>query len=283
MFTEKQLSFKFYGAKSGDITASGLRAVVSLQEFQGRLGATAQVKIWGLTMSQMAQYSTKIPTALNGGIEKFNLIIEAGDMGSKLSKVVDGPIWASFIDLSGAPDSCFYVSVSGIRDGANPIAAQSQPGTQKAEDLIAAVCSASDLTLNNPSGATAVLRNQATYGSAIDHIEKIAHAANLHWKIEGKNVWLWPPGGTVDDVTINMGPNTGMIGYPAYWESGIVVTSEFNQQVQVGRLMSVSSIIPSANGPWKIVEVHHDLATQVDKGPWFTTAHLTVPGSLGDI
>jgi hypothetical protein len=40
----------------------------------------------------------------------------------------------------------------------------------------------------------------------------------------------------------------------------------------------VGSILTKANGIWKIVGVQHDLTTMLNKGPWFTTAHLSAIG-----
>lgn len=279
-FTEKALAFTFSGAASGNFSAQGLRAIANIQANQGRLGTQAQVKIWGLSLPQMNAYSAKIPTAL--GINQFELSIEAGDLDSSLSQVVLGPIWESFIDLTDAPESAFVVNVAGIYLGANPISAQSQAGAQNAESLIASLCAASGLTFNNAAGAHAVLRNQATYGSVLDQIDQIADAAKFSWTLNGNTVLIWPRGAMVDDTVIDVGPNTTpeMVGYPQYWEQGIIVTSLFNQQVQLGRQMNViGSSLTKANGLWSIINVQHSLTTMLDGGPWFTTAILSAPSS----
>jgi len=281
-FAERVLSFTFSGAPgfpgapNGTFTAQGLRAAASIQTAGGRLGTQAQVKIWGLSLAQMNAYSSAIAASIGGaGLSDFNLEISAGELGGQLSKVMQGLIWRSFIDLSNAPESAFNVTVAPLFVAADPMAAQSQPGAQDAESLIASLCAAGNLTFNNPSGAHAVLRNQSTYGSVIDQVERVATAAGFSWKLDGSTLSIWRRGGVVEDVVIDMGPNTGMVGYPAYWEQGLIVTSLFNQQIQVGRQMAVTSSIPKANGVWSITHVQHDLATMMDRGPWFTTAVLT--------
>jgi hypothetical protein len=66
-----------------------------------------------------------------------------------------------------------------------------------------------------------------------------------------------------------------MVGYPGWWEAGLIVTSLYNPQVQINRQMNViGSSIPQANGVWKVTQVQHDLTTMMAKGPWFTTAQL---------
>src|SRR5258708_974419 len=125
-FAERVLRFTFSGAKSGSFSAAGLRAAVSIQSFKGRQGSNAQVKIWGLTLGQMTAYSSKMPRVPGGiSVDLFNLVIEAGDLGGKLSTALDGPIFSSYIDLTGAPDSSFNVTMMDIHEAATPIAAQS--------------------------------------------------------------------------------------------------------------------------------------------------------------
>jgi hypothetical protein len=272
-FAEREMRFTFSGSPAGSFSAAGLRAAASIAAFEGRLGCQAQVKIWGLSMDQMNAYSSRISAGV--GIDDFNLTIEVGDLGSNLSQVINGAIWRSFIDLSDAPDSAFNVTVAGIYDAAKPIPSQSHAGPQNAEELIYSLCQLGGFTFAN-NGAHCVLRNHATYGSVIDQIDKIATAANFNWYLNGDTVTNWPNNGTIDGIVIDVGPATEpqMVGYPRFWEAGIIVTSLFNQQVQVGRQMNVTSNLKNAAGLWQIIRVQHELTTMMDKGPWFTTAVL---------
>jgi len=274
-FAERELRFTFSGEKTGTLSVAGLRAFASIQVYQGRLGVSAQVRIWGLTMAQMNAYSSRISSSV--GVYDFSLTIEAGDVGGTLRKIVDGSIMRSYVDLSGSPESAFNVSVVGIYDAAKAVAPTSQPGAQNAEDLIAAICAGSGLKFQN-NGAHAVLRNHSTYGSTVDQMVDIARAAKFEILIEGKNVSVYPANGTVDGVIVEVGPDDGMVGYPVFWEAGIIVTTLFDPQIRVGRQMSVTSSIPNANGLWTIVRANHDLATMLREGPWFTTAFLAAPG-----
>ena len=278
-FVERVLSFTFSGAQSGSFSAAGLRAAVNIQRYPGRAGTTAQIKIWGLTLDQMNAYSSVIPALV--AAEQFNLVVEAGDLGQPLTQVLNGPILRSCIDLSGSPDSAFIVTMINTFMAASPLPPQSQPGAQNAEDLIQQLCPLAPipggLKFDNSAGAHAVLNNQATSGSVIDQIQRIATAAKFNWKIAGTTLSIWPKNGEVDDVVIDVGPGTDpkMVGYPGYWEAGIVVTSLFNEEVQIGRKMNVvGSSIPKANGLWQIIQAQDDLTTMLAKGPWFTTAIL---------
>ncbi|MFZ0337085.1 MAG: hypothetical protein WAL45_03575, partial [Terracidiphilus sp.] len=166
-FAERLLRFTFSGASgfpgapTGTFLAQGLRAAVDVQAYPDRSGSLAQCKIWGLSLAQMNAYSSSIPNAPGmqaGAILKLNLKIEAGDVGGRLATVVDGNIWRSFIDFSGAPDSCLVVvATSTIFQSANTIASQSQPGPQNVEDLVTSLCAAAGLTARI-NGSLGVLR-----------------------------------------------------------------------------------------------------------------------------
>ncbi len=281
---ERQLRFTFSGAQAGTLSVAGLRAAVSASQLLGRVATTAKCRIWGLSLDQMNRYSTALPGAV--ALENFNLQIEAGDVGSEPSVLVDALIYTSAVDLSEAPDSAFTVSVAGASYlAAKTIASNSFQGAQAAETMIQSICAAAQpqLKLVN-NGAHAVLNNMATYGSAVDQIQKIADAAGFSWSIEGTTLSIWPEDGVRDDVVVQVGPNTGMVGYPQFTDVGLIVRSLYNSEIQVGRQMQVTSSIPKANVTWPIVTVQHDLATMLRNGPWFTTALLgpIAPGSSND-
>lgn len=271
-FTQRQLRLTFSGAKSGTVQVAGLRAIANVQTFIGKAGVAAQLRVWGMKLEQMNAYSSARPAGV--GIEQFSLAIEAGDLNGPLRRIVDAGIWRSFVDLEGAPDSAFDITVAGtLYQAAKTIAAQSHAGSQPAETLIQSICNASGLTLHN-NGAHNVLRNHATYGSAIDQIEDIARAAEFNVSYSGKDVWIWPKTGHRDDVIVDVGPDTGMVGYPRWWELGIIVTTRFNPEIQVGRQVRVTSSIPKANGVWSAMQVNQELGTMFEGAPWFTTAVL---------
>ncbi len=276
-FVERQLQFTFSGEHVGTISVAGLRAIASIQAAEGRLGVRADVRIWGLSLDQMNTYSSRLASGV--GVNEFSLVIEAGDIGGPLHKVIEGGIWRSFVDLGGAPESAFNVNVSDtLRRSALPMASQSHRGAQPAEMLIQSICNIAGFTLTN-NGAHAMLTNHTTYGSAIDQIEDIARAARFRLYIDGTHVYIWPHGGHRDDIVIDVGPSNGMVGYPRWWEGGILVTTLFNTDIQIGRQLNVTSSIPKAAGLWDIVNVHHELMTMERNAPWFTTAALSPPGS----
>jgi hypothetical protein len=269
-FIQRELRFEFAGAVVGKLKVTGLRALANVQAVSGRLGVSAQVRIWGLSLEEMNLYSSTLSAGV--GVNEFTLVAEAGDLGGSMHKVIDGTIWRSYIDFGDAPESSFVVNmVDQVYKSAKMIQSNSWPGAQNAEDMIAAVCAAAGYTFIN-YGAHAVLRNMSTYGSAIDQIDDIARAAKFSLYLEGDKVWIWKQNTPIDAVIIETGPDAGMVGHPQYWEAGLIITMLYNPDVRVGRMLKVTSSIPKANGTWSIIQVNHDLGTMFHGAPWFTTA-----------
>ena len=144
-FVQRQLKFSFSGASTGDFSASGLRAYASIDAYSGRLGVQAQVRVWGLSLAKMTAYSSKLPQGV--GVNNYNLIIEAGNVDSPLTQVINGTIFRSIILVGGGPDSAIDISVAGIYDSALPAEAQSKQGPADAAGMIASVLFSTDLVI----------------------------------------------------------------------------------------------------------------------------------------
>ena len=90
-------------------------------------------------------------------------------------------------------------------------------------------------------------------------------------------------GVTMDGVTMDggkdeggdvptIGPGNGMVGYPTFDASGVIVKTIFNKDlVFQGKVNLESSIIPATGGPWTILTLSHDLSCLFPKGDWFST------------
>lgn len=237
-----------------------------------------QLKVFGMTLEQMNQYSSTGANLV--AVQNQSVIVYAGNQGASMNQVFSGTLISSFIDTSHQPEIAFVcAAVAGYYAKGTPVAPNSYPGSQNAEDIIAALVKqlGSPWSFSNPKGAHAVLQNQYVTGSVIDQICAIARNASLPIKIENNTITIWPNTGVVDDVVIDIGPNSGMVGYPSYWEAGFVVKSEFNAAVTNGRMVNLTSGIPKANGKFPIIQSTHEIATLTPDGPWFTTSKLAPP------
>lgn len=279
-FAVRQINLEFTSPNTKPLKLEGLRcsAVISNPGGYSAFGQL-QLQVYGMTLAQMNEYSSVGANMV--AVQNQSVTVLAGDQGgNNLTQVFSGTLISSFIDLSNLPEVSFVCSaVAGYFAKGSPSAPNSYQGAQNAEDIIASLVSlmGPPWIFNNPKKAHAVVQNQYLSGSLIDQILTVAKSATLPIKIENNTVTIWDNNGTVDDVVIDINPETGLVGYPSYWEAGFVVKSEFKPMVTNGRIVNLKSSLPKANGKFPTIYVTHEISTLTPDGPWFTISKLA-PG-----
>ncbi len=204
--------------------------------------------------------------------------VSAGDLGGKIPQVFEGTIFAAYIDFSASPEISFNVSAStGYIDKIKPSSPNSYKGAVNVADTIKALAEQLGYKVRN-NGVTATLSSPYIDGSAMDQIMSLIDQSGIAWAIENNEIAIWPSEGYRDDKIVAIGPTTGMIGYPSFTPTGIMVRTEYNPEVGIGRKVQVSSVIPKACGTWCVQKVDHELSTMQPGGPWYSTLQLTTQG-----
>lgn len=274
-FAFRQINLQFTSANGKTVKLEGLRcsAVITNPGGNSAFGQL-QLQVWGMTLDQMNEYSSTGSNMV--AVQDQSVTVTAGNQGGSLNQVFSGTLISSFIDLSNPPEVSFVcAAVAGYYNKAAPSAPNTYEGSQKAEDIISALTSQIGYAFENKNGATYVLQNQYLSGSIIEQIQTVARNASFPLIIENNTVIIFPNDGFRDDIVINLSAETGLVGYPSYWEAGFVVKSEFNPIVTIGRVINLKSQLPKANGKFPIQYVTHELSTLTPDGPWFTTSKLS--------
>ena len=271
-YAQKQINLQFT-TENDTVILEGLRCAAVILNPGGSTGlATLQIRVWGLSLDHMNQFSSTGAQMVQ--IQNIGITVVAGDFGGLMSQVFSGTIIRAYIDTSGMPDISFTCSaVSGYYQKGIPTTPNSFPGSQNAEDMISGIAKTAGFKFTN-NGAHAVLQGQYVYGSPVDQMKNIAQAAAFPLVIENNTVSIWPNDGYRDGVQIDIGPANGLVGYPSYWDAGFIVKSEFNPEIRNGRQINLTSSIQKANGSWATQNVTHELSTLDPNGPWFTTVVL---------
>jgi hypothetical protein len=274
-FAFRQINLQFTSANGKTVKLEGLRcsAVITNPGGNSAFGQL-QLQVYGMTLDQMNEYSSTGSNMV--AVQDQSVTVTAGNQGGSLNQVFSGTLISSFIDLSNVPEVSFVcAAVAGYYNKAAPSAPNTYEGSQKAEDIIKSLAGQIGYAFENKNGATAVVQNQYLSGSIIDQMQAVARAASFPMIIENDLVTIFPNNGTRDDIVINLSAETGLVGYPSYWEAGFVVKSEFNPIITIGRVINLKSQLPKANGKFPIQYVTHELSTLTPDGPWFTTSKLS--------
>lgn len=244
------------------------------------------IRMFGLTLSEMNSIST---LGLIPGVFKPNMVsVIAGDDVNGYSQIYVGTIIAAWADMIGAPDIAFTIQGSaGQSEAVLPQVPLSYPGSASVASIMQAIAqnmktpAYPDGLLFENHGVTAILSTPYLPLTGLAQIQAVCEHANCEYGglSEGKLV-IWPRGASRDTPIVPLlSPDTGMVGYPAYTATGIVVTSIFNPTILYGTTVKVvSELKPACRDDWHVMKLTHDLESEVPGGKWFTQIELSVPG-----
>lgn len=285
-FVQRQLSISF-GLNSGTFAAtgsagatfSGLRISAKVV-ITGSMsaGGTMQAAIYGMTLSEMNELAT-----LGMAVQKYgqnSVVLQAGDADNGLSTVFQGQIIQCWPDMSAAPEVCLQV-VANIGNAAAgmPIPPTSFAGSTDVATILQGLAGKGGFTFEN-NGVSIKLNNPYFPGTLRQQIKEAIQAAGCYGTIDGQNTLaIWPRDGSRNTGAISTSPDTDMVGYPMFFNQGIMVEMLFNKDARPGGQLTVSgSQLTTANGNYTIASVVHDLESQLPRGKWFTTVQAYVAG-----
>lgn len=282
-FAERKidLTFELAEGQFGDnlgksVKISGLACEVSINNMLGASLNSVQLRVYGMTESKMNRLST---LGIKPGTTPKNIItVEASNTAGGMTQVFQGTMANAWIDYRGVPSVSLNIEAyAGSYELVKPIAVNSYKGTADVATIIESLAKGMGFGFTN-NGVTAKLSNPYLAGSAVSQIRDCAQHAGIAYDISNGVVSIWPSGGTRDDVTFLVSPETGLVGYPTFSSTGLQIQTEYNPLIFNGRKLSVDSSIPQARGTWYCQIARHELSSEIPNGPWFTYAKLVRDG-----
>lgn len=256
---------------SNSVTLSGSRISVRIQNSGTPNGSNAQVDIYGLTPSLMNELSTL--GMVFQLIPQNTLVIRVGDQTAGLATVFIGTILSAIGDYNQAPNVPMHFECqAGLINAVAPFKASSYPMPTDVGTIMSGLAHQMGYGFEN-NGVSVTLPPSYFSGSAEDQWQKVAKDAGIKAEIvpgEAGSLVLaiWPKGGSRGGAAPSVSPTTGMIGYPAYTQQGLLVKTIFNPQIAFGGKVNIQSSLPKATGTWIILRLDHALDSLVKGGQW---------------
>lgn len=276
-FSHKQIAITF-DLGEGQFGESGfnrlklggpLRASIDISESGGPSHATCQARISGMTLSNMNALST---LGIRATIVRRNRItVEAGDIINGLGVIFQGQIIDGWADFSGMPDINFYVSAgSAYLQRIKPIPPTSYNGLADVATIMKSLATQNGMSFQN-NGVESQLIDPYFPGTIHDQMDSCAKAANINWFIvNDTTVAIWPKDGARDNSITVISPETGMIGYPTWTQSGIQINMIHTPSIGFGQKIQVKSSLPAVSKVWQIQGISHSLESETPNGQWST-------------
>ena len=263
---------QFLGAngKTGNsYTAKGLRMSARITTPGGEDGGNLELAIFGMTDSEMNAL-TVLPFAMNA-VGQNTVVVRAGDTPNPSAVAFQGSIDSAFCDASRQPSVCFKVVAHGVHlENIKPAAATSMQGSTDVAGLMGKLAKDIGRSLE-ANGVSQKIQNPNFPGSTGAQIAALARAAGLMYIIEHNTVAIWKTGQARQGNTITVSPETGLVSYPSFTSSGILLTILFQGTIKFGAKIHVQSGLQPACGDWGVTYMEHALDCETPNGSWFTT------------
>ena len=249
-------------------TISGLPCEVTIDKPGAPAPNKASIKITGLSYEDMTQLTT---LAFKPQESQHNLIsirVGEGDAGAA-SLAFSGEITSAAADFNSAPDVAMDIQAT---SSAYPQQLAHDPLSVNSDaplaELIAQFAAAAGYGFVN-EGFTGAVRNTVFAGSPIKKAKEAAREAGAELLIDDGVMVLLPNASARRGGSVLLSPETGLIGYPAFDESGISCKCLYNPALRHDGLIEIRSISPHASGLWRISRLSHSLsAFTTNGGPW---------------
>lgn len=279
-FTRKRINVTFEMDGVPAKTLTGKRVSARIVNAGDPSLAQAEVAIYGMTLSDMNTLST-IGTQLNQASKNF-MSIYAGDDESGLKLVYQGTIYMAWMDGQAQPEVPFrVVGIAGYYQAVESAPPTSVQGTADVDQIFTHLAAQMGMVYEGKTGIK--VSNPYLPGSPLEQVRRLAQAAGVTWTIENNTLVVTKPGTPrVNSGNVTLSPETGLVGYPSFNQAAIVARSYFNSDLKLLGQVTLKSQIQPANGTWNIVNLVHEIESEMPDGAWFSIVTMTTVGGQAD-
>lgn len=256
------------------LTFEGLRITAEITKSGGVSMSSAALRIFGMSLADMNQVSTLGKPLV--GVRNNRVTVQAGDDQTGVATVFIGTIQEAWVDMGDSANPALVVQAfSGLEDQLKPVVPKSFTGSASVSVIMAGLAQDMGLAFED-SGVDVVLQRPYFPGTARMQAEACAKAAGINWTIDEGTLAIWPAGSSRGGQIPLISPGTGLVGYPAHTQNGVVITTLFNPSITFGGRVQLESLLTPANGTWTVFAVSHTLESEMPDGDWFTRLECTV-------
>lgn len=258
----------FPGTNSNTLILEKMRVSTRVQGVV-RLATQADIRIYGMKAADMDALTV---AWANPPVVLDHLVILEADNGGGFVQVFKGTITEAQPDYSSAPDVSFNIlAVTGYFQKINPSDPLSYPAASDIQSIVAQLAQEMGFTLVD-GGATGVLSEGAYFwGSHWDQLAQACEATNTDFYVFGDTILITQAGLPAENQpSVALTPQSGLIGYPSYERSGLIVTAIFDPAFTCGTPLDISGNVPSATGRWYPYSLTHFLESEMPRGQWMS-------------
>jgi hypothetical protein len=259
---------KFGSSTNNQITLEGYRATASIDKAGGQMMGTLKAQIFGVGQSDMNSVTTlqwKPSLLIPNTVEVYAID------GAQETLVFAGNIVNAWGNYQSMPDVFLEIQAQHAYFAAlTPIAPRSYKGQIDVASVMSQIASDIGYTFEN-NGVSTQLSDMYLANTGLEQAKTLAKAAGIDLYVDDKILAITPQntprGGTIPEI----GPTSGLDGYPTFDGVGVNFQSLFNPSVKFGGSIKLVTSITKAAGQWIVTSVSHRLESEKPNGAWFST------------
>jgi hypothetical protein len=274
LFKQHTLRFEFknnaesFDDKGNDsISLANVKATVSLNAVVGRMAATAEISIYGLSIDRLAELSGHADGNMLS-TQNITVSIFADDFF-----MFSGGMVSSIANMNSAPETgLMIVAIANADLQKKAVSPFSANGSQPIETVISSICTAAGYEASFKGLKGMTTSSSPHYeGSVYDQLNAVCSDYNVAMQVNPpNNIEFWSDSSLRDDVVPYISKEYGLIGYPVFSNGGILFQTQYSLLLIIGRHIEIKTDLPHASGRYQLTAVKHELSSWVESGSWHT-------------
>lgn len=241
----------------------------------------ATIKVFNMPLEDMEVLTTLAFEPLSAS--RNSIEIYAGDEDG-MTLAFAGDVVSAVPDFNVAPDPVFTLScITGYLSSISAISPTTVRGETNVGELLAQFALSMGMAFVN-NGAGVKLRNVALLGGPMEQARRLADMARLDMIVDDGELIVGPKGSLRDGGEAPLwSAETGMLGYPGFDNTGIVVRGMYEPRLKLGGPLRVESVVPRAGGLWRVTSLSHRLQANYPAGTAWESRVNAVSTAGGDL
>lgn len=281
-YSDKKLIFKFGNEQGFDVsgntslTITDVKATVTTGGFGNTGGITADVTLTGLSLDIMSMLSSKG----NGIFAQVNPRIYL-DIIAEETTIFSGAIFASYCNMNSLPEPSLIINaITAFKARTDSTPPLSIKGTTTLFTIFSTIAKQQGWGINIPSSISEITITNPHYtGTTNNRLITICSDYTLQFSINNNTLNVWDNNTVIDNLIPYVSPDTGLVGYPIFSQSGISFQTTFSPLLQGGRQVKLVTSLPNASGVYRLYQVEHVLSSWIPKGPWHSLCQALRTGA----
>jgi len=229
---------------------------------------TLRAQIWGVSQAAMNAITTLQwgPRSL-----KFNTIEVHAIDGDQDTVVFQGNIVNAWGNYQSQPDVFLQIQAQAAYfNQLNPATPTSYKGSIDVAAIMNQLATSMGYVFEN-NGVSVQLSNPYLPNTALEQAKSLARQANIDLYIDNNILAITPSTAPRNKPIVEVGPDSGLSGYPTFDGVGVNFQMYFNPAVTFGGPIKLVTSIPRAAGTWVVASIGYKLESEKPGGAWFAT------------